>query len=74
MTSSTARVELECKYQPILQPTKRFNRQLVSYQANKTARMHRWFKYKEGFSAKLVQEFIKEFDVVVLQIYLQAIR
>lgn len=25
--------------------------------------MHRWFKYKEGFSAQLVQSFIEEFDL-----------
>ncbi|MCY4537987.1 MAG: DNA methyltransferase [Chloroflexi bacterium] len=25
--------------------------------------MHRWFKYKEGFSAQLVQNFIKEFEL-----------
>ena len=62
-TSSSARIELERKYQRILQPTKLFNRQLVSYQANKSTRMHRWFKYKEGFSARLVQNLIEEFDL-----------
>lgn len=61
LTPSSARVELERKYQPILETTTRFNRQLVSYQANKSARLHRWFKYKEGFSAQLVESLIKDF-------------
>lgn len=62
-TFSSARVELERIYQSILQPTERFNRQIVSYQANKSARMHRWFKCKEGFSAQLVHKLIKEFGL-----------
>ena len=61
--SSLARSALERKYQFLLQPTNQFNRQLVSYQANKSARMHRWFKYKEGFSARLVHKLIQEFDL-----------
>ena len=63
VTPSSARVELERRYNVLLQQTKRFNRQLVSYQANKSATLHRWFKYKEGFSARLVQNFIEEFDL-----------
>lgn len=63
VTSSTARVKLEREYQSILQPTNEFNRQLVSYQANKSAKMHRWFKYKEGFSARLVRKLIQRFDL-----------
>ena len=47
----------------ILCPTTRFNRRLVSYQDNKDASTHRWFKYKEGFSAKLVKNFIDEFNL-----------
>lgn len=60
---SSARAELERKYQPLLETTTRFNRQLVSYQANKSARLHRWFKYKEGFSAQLVGSLIREFSL-----------
>ena len=67
VTSFAARVSLERKYQSVLQPTNRFNRQLVSYQANKSTKMHRWFKYKEGFSARLVRELIQEFDLKSLQ-------
>ncbi len=61
VTSSAARVALERKYQSLLLPTERFTRQIVSYQANKSARLHRWFKYKEGFSAQLVEKLIQEF-------------
>ena len=63
LTLSSARADLERKYRPILETTTRFNRQLVSYQANKTASMHRWFKYKEGFSAQLVGSLIGEFGL-----------
>lgn len=62
-TASSARVDLERKYRHLLYPTTRFNRQIVSYQANKSARMHRWFKYKEGFSAKLVRKLLEEFKI-----------
>ncbi len=62
-TDFAARHELERKYRDLLLPTSRFNRRLVSYQANKSESFHRWFKFKEGFSARLVQGFIEEFDL-----------
>lgn len=62
-TNITARVTLEKKYADILHPTNVFNRRLVSYQANKKTKMHRWFKYKEGFSAKLVRKLVDEFGL-----------
>lgn len=60
-TLADARVDLELKYKTIMQPTQRFNRQLVSFQANKNAKMHRWFKFKEAFSAQLVHRLIESF-------------
>ncbi len=33
------------------------NRKVVSFQANKDEPVYRWFKYKEGFSSKLVKYF-----------------
>lgn len=39
-----------------------FNRQIVSFQANKKEPIYRWFKYKEGFSAVLVKYFLKEYS------------
>jgi DNA modification methylase len=37
------------------------NRKVVSFQANKDEPIYRWFKYKEGFSSKLVKYFLKEY-------------
>ncbi len=39
-----------------------FNRQIVSFQANKKEPVYRWFKYKEGFSAALIKYFLKEYS------------
>jgi site-specific DNA-methyltransferase (cytosine-N4-specific) len=61
LTDIKARVELEQCYADLLVPTGEFNRRLVSYQANKTTRLHRWVKYKEGFSAQLVHKLLDEF-------------
>lgn len=61
--SDIARKELENKYWPITQVTEKFNRQTVSYQLSKKDKLHRWLKYKEGFSAELVRLLIKEFRI-----------
>lgn len=52
----------EC-YGDLFQETTRFNRQLVSFQANKTETPHRWLKYRESFSASLVEMLMDEFRV-----------
>ncbi|MBI5885601.1 MAG: site-specific DNA-methyltransferase [Deltaproteobacteria bacterium] len=39
-------------------------RQLVSFQANKVRASYRWFKYKEAFSASLVEYLLKHHGVV----------
>ncbi len=39
-----------------------FNRQIVSFQANKQEPIYRWFKYKEGFSSGLVSYFLNKFS------------
>ncbi len=62
-TSCEARLSLELKYAPLVTPTDEFNRKLVSYQANKQARLHSWFKYKEGFSAQLVESLLGKFGI-----------
>lgn len=62
-TTNTARLDLETKYHSLLIPTEKFNRKLVSYQANKSVRLHNWLKYKEGFSAELVRILLDEFRV-----------
>jgi DNA modification methylase len=53
-----ARVELEERYGHLLVETDEFTRELVSFQANKTETLHNWFKYREGFSAALVERLI----------------
>src|SRR3989304_2057555 len=62
-TSCEARIALEFKYAPLLTPTDEYNRKLVSYQANKQARLHNWLKYKEGFSAQLVENLLGKFGI-----------
>ncbi|BAU14131.1 cytosine-specific DNA-methyltransferase [Leptolyngbya sp. NIES-3755] len=43
----------------VLQPA--LNRLLVSFQANKTRPIYRWYKYKEAFSASLVEFLIEKY-------------
>jgi len=43
--------------QPVL------TRPLVSFQANKTRPVYRWYKYKEAFSASLVEYFLEKYQI-----------
>lgn len=61
--SDKARRELEERFSSVLEITDRFNRQSVSYQLSKKDALHRWFKYKEGFSANLVNILLNEMGV-----------
>ena len=63
VTSCQARIALELEYASLLSTTDEFNRKLVSYQANKKATLHSWLKYKEGFSAQLVEMFLDKFNI-----------
>ncbi len=58
-----ARLELEARYQPFMEETTEFSRQLVSFQANKTETLHSWIKYREGFSATLVELLLRKFGL-----------
>jgi DNA modification methylase len=40
------------------------NRQLVSFQANKNRSSYRWFKYKEAFSAALVEKLLQDSGIL----------
>lgn len=62
-TPQAERRSLEDKYWGITKVTDRFNRQSVSYQLSKNNRLHRWLKYKEGFSAELVQMLFNDFGL-----------
>jgi DNA modification methylase len=58
-----ARIALEERYGHLLKETDEFNRQLVSFQANRTETLHSWIKYREGFSADLVEILIGKFGI-----------
>lgn len=58
-----ARITLEERYGHLLEETDEFDRQLVSFQANKAEVLHSWLKYREGFSASLVEILIEEFGL-----------
>lgn len=62
--SEDARITLEDRYKHLVEETDKFNRQIVSFQANKTKVLHSWIKYREGFSDSLVEILIKEFGIV----------
>jgi len=45
----------------LVQPS--LTRQLVSFQANKSRATYRWYKYKEAFSASLVEFLLKKYGI-----------
>lgn len=51
---------IEKKYSAKLEITDKFNRKSVSYQLSKKDVLHSWLKYKEGFSASLVNILLNE--------------
>lgn len=63
VSPEAARVELERRYKDLLQETDEFDRRLVSYQGNKGELLHSWIKYREGFSAQLVETLLRKFNV-----------
>ncbi len=56
--------ELEARYRTLMSIDTSLTRQLVSFQANKRRGRYRWFKYKEGFSADLVEYFLGRCNVL----------
>ncbi|MDR3136500.1 MAG: site-specific DNA-methyltransferase [Coriobacteriales bacterium] len=63
LCEESARQALEDKYMGITEITDIFNRQSVSYQLSKRDCLHRWLKYKEGFSANLVETLFEEMEI-----------
>ena len=59
----SARISLEQKLIDITVISNDFSRQNVSYQLSKNDCLHRWLKYKEGFSADLVKKLLHEFEL-----------
>lgn len=62
-SEQNARLALEKKYIKITEISDEFSRQSVSYQLSKKDSLHRWLKYKEGFSSQLVNKLLDQFDV-----------
>ena len=60
LCDDSERRKLEKKYARFLEVTEKFNRQSVSYQLSKKEGLHSWLKYKEGFSANLVNILLDE--------------
>jgi len=54
---------LEKKYMPYMRIDPALNRKIVSFQANKKIPFYRWYKYKEGFSAHLVEYYIRKHGI-----------
>ena len=61
--SQEERLALEERYTSLLEETDEFNRKLVSYQGNKDELVHGWIRYREGFSAELVERLIQKFGI-----------
>lgn len=61
--SEVERNGLESRLSQILEVTEKFNRQSVSYQLSKKDILHSWLKYKEGFSANLVNILLDEMQL-----------
>ncbi|MDR1478437.1 MAG: site-specific DNA-methyltransferase [Planctomycetaceae bacterium] len=59
----SARMSLEQRLIPIMVVSNEFDRRSVSYQLSKNDCLHRWLKYKEGFSADMVKRLLKEFNI-----------
>ena len=55
--------ELERNYHSKFLTENALNRKLVSFQDNKTRAVYRWYKFKEAFSAGLVEFLIKRFSL-----------
>jgi DNA modification methylase len=58
----TERQKLYNRLSSKLETASNFNRQLVSFQANKQEPVYRWFKYKEGFSSGIVSFFLNKYS------------
>lgn len=59
-TSTQARDLLYHKYQKLIVHNSALDRTLVSFQGNKQTPFYSWFKYKEGFSQRLVTYILEQ--------------
>jgi DNA modification methylase len=56
-----AEAKMQWKQKLVVEPA--LSRSLVSFQANKTRAVYRWFKYKEAFSAGLLEYFHNRYKI-----------
>lgn len=61
ISTDTERERLYQKYKNLIKTDRELDRTLVSFQANKQEARYRWFKYKEGFSKRLVKYYINKY-------------
>jgi hypothetical protein len=57
------RRKLYAAYEPLIEVNGDLSRALVSFQGNKKEPFYRWFKYKEGFSSRLVTYYLQSTDI-----------
>ncbi len=50
---------LKARYAAQMRTENQLDRRIVSFQANKSKAVYRWYKYKEGFSASLVEFLLR---------------
>lgn len=55
--------DLTQRFADKLEVCRGLSRLLVSFQANKSRSIYRWYKYKEGFSAALIEFLLQEFKI-----------
>lgn len=55
--------ELAKRFQDIIKVDHRLNRKLVSFQANKNRSVYKWYKFKEAFSADLVEYLLYKYRI-----------
>ncbi|MGC9261244.1 MAG: DNA methyltransferase, partial [Phycisphaerae bacterium] len=51
---------LKARYANQIRTESKLDRRVVSFQANKSKAVYRWYKYKEGFSASLVEYLLRQ--------------
>lgn len=55
--------EFQRGFNKAFKPNPTLNRQLVSFQANKQKPAYRWYKYKEAFSADLIDLMLRNYQI-----------
>jgi len=55
--------ELYSRYRDRFLTDSAINRQMVSFQGNKARSVYRWYKFKEAFSAALVEHLLNRYQV-----------